>query len=393
MIRRPPRSTLFPYTTLFRSLNLLDFSSEKIRTLHFTWVAFFLTFFVWFNHAPLGAVIAEAFALTPLQWKALLILNVALTIPARIVIGMLVDKFGPRAMYALLLMASGVLCAFFALAQTFEQLALARFLMGFVGAGFVIGIRLVGEWFPAKEVGLAEGIYGGWGDFGSAAAHHRLHMPWLSAGCVHAGMLGLRGAVPPDAGLMKAAAEEIKAILVEHGVGDMPLGVDIIEPPLHHELEALGLEVRDGQQTMLDAREIKNIDEIVLLNQAAAMVDGVYQQIFEELKPGVRECDIVANATKRLYEMGWDQVEAINAVSGERCNPHPHNFTDRLFRPGFGQCERFLAEHMLAGGRGGDDLGHVEGMGRGQDRKSTRLNSSHVVISYAVFCLKKKNAT
>ncbi|HJO10015.1 MAG TPA: MFS transporter [Verrucomicrobiota bacterium] len=151
-------------------LNLLDFSSEKIRTLHFTWVALFLTFFVWFNHAPLGAVIPEAFALTPLQWKALLILNVALTIPARIVIGMLVDKFGPRAMYALLLMASGVLCAFFALAQTFEQLALARFLMGFVGAGFVIGIRLVGEWFPAKAVGLAEGIYGGWGGFGSAAA-------------------------------------------------------------------------------------------------------------------------------------------------------------------------------------------------------------------------------
>jgi Xaa-Pro dipeptidase len=200
-----------------------------------------------------------------------------------------------------------------------------------------ISSTVIGEWSRDKMSRYA--LLTGTGDphvwdFGSAAAHHRLHMPWLSAGCVHAGMLGLRGAVPPDAGLMKAAAEEIKAILVEHGVGDMPLGVDIIEPPLHHELEALGLEVRDGQQTMLDAREIKNIDEIVLLNQAAAMVDGVYQQIFEELKPGVRECDIVANATKRLYEMGSDQVEAINAVSGERCNPHPHNFTDRLFRPG-----------------------------------------------------------
>ena len=96
----------------------------------------------------------------------------------------------------------------------------------------------------------------------------------------------------------------------------------------------LGLEVRDAQQTLLNAREIKNIDEIVLLNQAAAMVDGVYHQIFEELKPGVRKADIVASATKRLYEMDSDQVEAINAVSGERCNLHPHNFTDRLFRPG-----------------------------------------------------------
>ena len=143
-------------------------------------------------------------------------------------------------------------------------------------------------------------------DFGSAATHHRIHMPWLSPDCFHVGMLGLRGAVPPDAGLMRQAAAEIKAIMSEHGVADMPLGVDIIEPPLFYELQALGLEVRDAQQTMLNAREIKNIDEIVLLNQAAAMVDGVYHQIFEELKPGVRECDIVANATKRLYEMGSD---------------------------------------------------------------------------------------
>ena len=111
-------------------------------------------------------------------------------------------------------------------------------------------------------------------DFGSAATHHRLHMPWLDPGCCHAGMLGLRGAVPPDAGLMRQAAEEIESIIRAHGVADMPLGVDIIEPPLFHELQALGLEVRDAQQTMLNAREIKNIDEIVLLNQAAAMVDG-----------------------------------------------------------------------------------------------------------------------
>ncbi|MBT3170900.1 MAG: aminopeptidase P family protein [Rhodospirillaceae bacterium] len=196
---------------------------------------------------------------------------------------------------------------------------------------------VIGEWSRDKMSRYA--LLTGTGDphiwdFGSAATHRRIHMPWLSPGCCHAGMLGLRGAVPPDAGLMKKAAQEIKAIMTEHGVADMPLGVDIIEPPLFYELQELGLEVRDAQQTMLNAREIKNIDEIVLLNQAAAMVDGVYHQIFEELKPGVRECDIVASATKRLYEMGSDQVEAINAVSGERCNPHPHNFTDRLFRPG-----------------------------------------------------------
>ncbi|HBR95553.1 MAG TPA: MFS transporter [Opitutae bacterium] len=150
--------------------NILNFKDPSIRTLHFTWVAFFITFVVWFNHAPMVMAIKEAFDLTQLEWKALLILNVALTIPSRIVIGILVDRYGPRRTFSLLLLTSGVLCALFALAPNYELLALARFGMGFVGAGFVIGIRMVGEWFPARQVGLAEGIYGGWGNFGSAAA-------------------------------------------------------------------------------------------------------------------------------------------------------------------------------------------------------------------------------
>lgn len=150
-------------------LNILNFKDPKIKTLHVTWFAFFLTFVVWFSHAPLMVFIKEAFNLTTPQVKALLILNVALTIPARIAIGMLVDKFGPRIIYSGLLVISSFICLGFATADSYEQLALFRFLLGFVGAGFVIGIRLVGEWFPAKHVGVAEGIYGGWGNFGSAA--------------------------------------------------------------------------------------------------------------------------------------------------------------------------------------------------------------------------------
>jgi Xaa-Pro dipeptidase len=114
----------------------------------------------------------------------------------------------------------------------------------------------------------------------------------------------------------------------------MPLGVDLVEPPMLFELQKIGLDVRDAQQVMLDAREIKSQDEIMLLNVAASMVDAVYHLIYEELKPGVRENDIVARATKMLFEMGSDDVEAINAVAGERCSPHPHNFTDRMVRPG-----------------------------------------------------------
>jgi Xaa-Pro dipeptidase len=171
-------------------------------------------------------------------------------------------------------------------------------------------------------------------DFGSAARHHQLFAPWLEPENCRAGMLGLRGAIAPRAGLFESAVKEIVSILSDHQVLGHPVGVDIVELPFLFELQGAGVDVRDAQQTMLDARQIKSTDEIMLLSQAAAMVDGVYQDIFEALKPGVRENEIVALANKRLYEMGSDQVEAINAVSGERCNPHPHNFTDRIIRPG-----------------------------------------------------------
>lgn len=152
-----------------QKINLFSFKG-KTKTLHLSWMAFFISFIVWFNHAPLMAMIREDLGLDKQQITAILILNVALTIPARVIIGMFVDKFGPRVVFASLLFISSFLCFFFATAQTFETMALARFLMGFAGAGFVIGIRLISEWYPVKTVGLAEGIYGGWGNFGSAAA-------------------------------------------------------------------------------------------------------------------------------------------------------------------------------------------------------------------------------
>ena len=171
-------------------------------------------------------------------------------------------------------------------------------------------------------------------DFGSAARHHQLYSPWLAPGDCRAGMLGLRGAIAPDAGLMASAVREIRGLLEDAGLAGQPVGIDIVEPPFLAEMQRQGLSTLDAQQSMLDARQIKSPDEITLLTQAAAMVDGVYQDVVEALKPGVRENEIVALVNKRLYEMGSDQVEAVNAVSGERCNPHPHNFSDRIIRPG-----------------------------------------------------------
>ncbi len=200
-----------------------------------------------------------------------------------------------------------------------------------------VSATMIGEWARDKVARYALLTRGGepivW-DFGSAARHHQLHSPWIRPENSRAGMLGLRGAVAPDAGLIARAVTEIQSELAAAGVASMPLGVDIAETPMLLELLKAGVEVRDAQQVMLDARLIKSADEIALLSTAAAMVDGVYQDIAEALKPGIRENEIVALANKRLYEMGSDDVEAINAVSGERCNPHPHNFSDRLIRPG-----------------------------------------------------------
>jgi len=195
----------------------------------------------------------------------------------------------------------------------------------------------IGEWERDKLSRWALLARGGepilW-DFGSAAVHHKLFCPWLEPGNMRAGLVGLRGTVHPDFGLMERHAKEIHVLLKEAGVEKMPIGIDIIEPPMMFQLQKLGLKIVDGQQTMLEAREIKNLDEVALLNRAAAMVDGAYDLINQKLRPGVRENDLVAEVNKFLYTHGSDDVEAINAISGERCNPHPHNFTDRMVRPG-----------------------------------------------------------
>ncbi|EON91373.1 nitrate/nitrite transporter [Marinobacter lipolyticus SM19] len=203
--------------TAFRFLSY----AGKTKVLHLSWVAFFISFLVWFNHAPLMSAIREQFGLTAAEVNTLLLLNVALTIPARILIGMLVDGLGPRRVYSLVLVISGVLCIAFALSTTFEQLALSRFLLGFVGAGFVVGIRLISEWFPARELGLAEGIYGGWGNFGAAFAG--LSLPALALW--YGGDDGWRWAVGTT-----GVIAILYAAVFYHQVRDTPKGSTYFKP-------------------------------------------------------------------------------------------------------------------------------------------------------------------
>lgn len=172
-------------------LNLFNFGKANIRTLHITWFAFFMTFLVWLSLGPMMPFIQEALSLTDQQAKVLLILNVAMTIPSRIIVGMLVDKFGPRIMFSSILILGGFISMAFAWADSYQSLAIMRFLSGFIGAGFVVGIRMIGEWFPAKQTGLAQGIYGGWGNFGSAGA--AVTLPFIAASM--GGMDGWRYAI------------------------------------------------------------------------------------------------------------------------------------------------------------------------------------------------------
>ena len=170
-------------------------------------------------------------------------------------------------------------------------------------------------------------------DFGSAARHHQLNCPWLGERS-RAGIPLLRGAMSPEMGRAEDVARKIRVELEMRGLLKEPLGVDIVEPPILFALQREGIVVVDGQQVLSDARVIKTQDEIALLNASAMMVDAAYHELYTAMKPGMRENEAVGLVSKVLYDLGSEYVEAVNAISGERCNPHPHVFSDRVLRPG-----------------------------------------------------------
>jgi Xaa-Pro aminopeptidase len=172
-------------------------------------------------------------------------------------------------------------------------------------------------------------------DFGSAARHHAMYSPWLDgANRSRAGISTLRGAIAPEAGRAEAVATKIRVELEQRGLMGEPLGVDVVELPVLRALEAEGITVVDGQQLMQLTRMIKTEDEITLLDTACAIVDSAYDELYRQLRPGVRENDCVAIVSKVLLEAGSEHIEGVNAISGERCSPHPHVYTDRALRPG-----------------------------------------------------------
>ncbi|MDJ0717416.1 MAG: MFS transporter [Prochloraceae cyanobacterium] len=206
--------------------------NNRYLILHLTWFAFFLTFVVWFNFAPLATTIKQDLGLTTAQIRTLLICNVALTVPARVIIGMLLDKYGPRITYSILLIFAAIPCTMFAFAQDFSTLVISRLLLGIVGAGFVIGIRMVAEWFPPKEIGLAEGIYGGWGNFGSAAAAFTLPTVAVGLAIFSGGESNWRLAIA-----LTGIASAIYGVIYFFNVQDTPKGKVYQKPKRHGGME------------------------------------------------------------------------------------------------------------------------------------------------------------
>ena len=170
-------------------------------------------------------------------------------------------------------------------------------------------------------------------DFGSAARHHQLHCPWIGDRS-RPGISMLRGAMTPEMGRAEDVAKKIRFELEMRGLHKEPVGIDIIELPVLFALQKEGIQVVDGQALMSEARVIKTQDEITLLNTSAMMVDAAYDELYRAMKPGMSENQAVGLVSKVLYDLGSEYVEAVNAISGERCNPHPHVFSDRVLRPG-----------------------------------------------------------
>jgi Xaa-Pro aminopeptidase len=172
-------------------------------------------------------------------------------------------------------------------------------------------------------------------DFGSAARHHQLYCPWLPETSWRSWVPPIRGAMPDSTGVPDSLAELVFEELRERGLEGEPLGLDVPDMTTLLALQRKGIHAADSQPVMMEARRLKSEDELALLDQAAGIVDAVYEEIYRMLRPGVRENEVVAQAMKILFELGSEHVEAINAISGDRCYPHPHTFADRLLRPGY----------------------------------------------------------
>src|SRR5690554_8218233 len=139
-----------------RVADVFRFKNPEIKALHLTWIAFFITFYVWFNMAPLASSMLKSVDwLTADDLRLFAIANVAMTIPARILVGMALDKWGPRRVFSVLMVTMALPALAFAYGDTRAQLLIYRLVLSSIGASFVVGIHMIAMWFKPRDIGFA----------------------------------------------------------------------------------------------------------------------------------------------------------------------------------------------------------------------------------------------
>ncbi len=167
------------------SINLFTMRTPSMRAFHLTWLTFFLCFFGWFGIAPLMAVIREELALTKAQVGNIIIASVSITIIARLFVGWLCDKVGPRVAYAALLGLGSLPVMGIGLSNSYESFLLFRLAIGVIGASFVISQYHTSVMFAPNVVGTANATAAGWGNLGGGVT--QMVMPLVFAGFVGLG--------------------------------------------------------------------------------------------------------------------------------------------------------------------------------------------------------------
>lgn len=173
-------------------------------------------------------------------------------------------------------------------------------------------------------------------EIGTAAMVKRELCPWLKPENIRNSIRWDRGGNHHEVCVeaADAAVADIVAVLKENNVADMPLGVDIMDVHLLEALQRAGIRIVNGYEPMQDARIIKSPEELKIIELSASLVDGLYSELVKFIRPGVRENEVVAKIYGWLIERGVDRITGVNCVSGPRSNPHPHDYSDRLIRPG-----------------------------------------------------------
>ena len=191
-----------PSETKATRLSLLEFSTSAMRAFHMTWIAFFLCFFAWFGIAPLMVVVREELQLTKDQVGWCIIGSVAVTIFARLLVGWLCDRIGPRLTYTGLLLVGSIPVMAIGLAHDFMTFLVFRVLIGAIGASFVITQYHTSRMFASNCVGTANATAAGWGNLGGGVT--QLVMPLLFA--LFVGTLGLTPATSWRAAMVVVGA-------------------------------------------------------------------------------------------------------------------------------------------------------------------------------------------